>query len=1260
MRLIAISITVLLGLFWVAPALAQTAEDDRTFLTRMIEDTVSSDDLTVQLTGFAGALSSAATADSLTLADADGVWLRLDDLTITWNRSALLSGRVEIDAMQVERIELIRLPASSASESELPAAEATPFVLPELPVSVDIKSVTATEIILTEDLLGEPVTARFDGALTLAGGAGTADISLVRTDTKTGAFTVDAAYNNVSRQLSVFLLAEEGADGIAARMLGIPDRPALKLEVAGDAPLDGFEAAVALATDGTDRVTGTVGLTTPEGTTDQIFNVELSGDVRPLLEQQFHQFFGSVSVLRLSGTQRGAGGLRLDALTIAADQLVLRGRAAFDAQGWPEELHLRGRLGSGRGEPVQLPLSGAPVLVGGMALNVDYDTANGDAWTADFDISSLVRDGVEIDTLSLSGGGTLTPRGTGQRGRFIADLDYAAQGLVLDDPALSRAVGRDISGSLTLGRLSGEPFVIRGLTLNGAGLAATGRAYIKGPDDRFWTRVELAVEADDFSRFADLAGVDLAGEGTFDAFANIQPFDGIFDLRLGAQTTGLAIGNPQLDPLLTGRSALALRLARDTEGTQLERIVLYNDQVRISGSAQIGSARASGVFDAALQDLGVVLPALSGAANVTASVATNEQGVITLDAQASAPQANVTARGSATPVAAGGYRLDGTTNAAIADLTAYGQLVGQRLGGALETRLSGVFNTATGEATAEVTAQTQALRAGPPVLDPVLAGTGSIDANLRLSDAGRLRLDALNVAFPNLTVRGNLASSGADTTADLAVRLRDIGLLSSDFNGPVVADIRARQDIQGWQVSGDATGPVGTAATVSGRVGNTGALALAVRGSAPLALANVYIAPRQISGLARFDLAVNGPAALSSLRGPITISDARLSAPTLGQSLENVNGTVTLGGGTAQTDLRGNSTNGGDISLSGPIGMRAPFQAGLAIRLDDVVLRDPRLYRTTVSGTVRVTGPLQGGAAIAGRLDLGTTDVQVPSTGVSALGSLPQVTHLGAPTDVRRTLERAGLRPDGGDAGQSSRARSSAGPSYPIDLTIRAPSRIFIRGRGLDAELGGRLRLTGTTNNIQPLGRFDLVRGRLDILGQRFDLTEGFAQLQGDFTPFLRLVATTPTRTGTSVSIIVEGLADDIGVRFESVPQLPQDEVLSQLLFGRDLSEISPLQAVQLASAVATLAGGSGGGAINTLREGLDLDDLDFTTDDSGSAAVRAGKYLSDNVYTDVTISADGSAEINLNLDISSSVTARGSAASDGETSLGIFFERDY
>ncbi|MDN3713058.1 translocation/assembly module TamB domain-containing protein [Paracoccus cavernae] len=78
------------------------------------------------------------------------------------------------------------------------------------------------------------------------------------------------------------------------------------------------------------------------------------------------------------------------------------------------------------------------------------------------------------------------------------------------------------------------------------------------------------------------------------------------------------------------------------------------------------------------------------------------------------------------------------------------------------------------------------------------------------------------------------------------------------------------------------------------------------------------------------------------------------------------------------------------------------------------------------------------------------------------------------------------------------------------------------------------------------------------------------------------------------------------------------------------------------------------------MRAATGLDDLDLATDDQGNVSVRAGKYLSKNLYTDVQVGGDGTTQINLNLDLSRSLTARGSVNSEGDSTLGIYYERDY
>ena len=72
--------------------------------------------------------------------------------------------------------------------------------------------------------------------------------------------------------------------------------------------------------------------------------------------------------------------------------------------------------------------------------------------------------------------------------------------------------------------------------------------------------------------------------------------------------------------------------------------------------------------------------------------------------------------------------------------------------------------------------------------------------------------------------------------------------------------------------------------------------------------------------------------------------------------------------------------------------------------------------------------------------------------------------------------------------------------------------------------------------------------------------------MEGALVPFLRIVASTEN-DGITSGVLIEGPATDPKVSFTSQPELPEEEVLAQLLFGQTLQNLSALQALQLANA---------------------------------------------------------------------------------------------
>ncbi len=632
---------------------------------------------------------------------------------------------------------------------------------------------------------------------------------------------------------------------------------------------------------------------------------------------------------------------------------------------------------------------------------------------------------------------------------------------------------------------------------------------------------------------------------------------------------------------------------------------------------------------------------MQGRTSIAASVARNTEGTevrsLTLSAN------NLTAN------LAGWLRSNGTDIGGTVDFTDLG-ILGKAYKGALkaDARVAGPQGalrlTASGSASN--------LGVGVAQFDQLLGGdtTLSLDAG---QQGERIALNAFSFDGAQVQASATGTSDAAGHRVDLEARLANLALLVPEFPGPVTVSGNVNATGAGYDLALDGSGPGGTSARLEGLVGaGFDDVALTIQGEAQAALANPFIAPRSVQGPIRFDLAMRGQPGLEALSGDVSLSGARLVAPLLGVTLDQMAATARLGGGQAVIAADASVLGGGTVRLAGPVGLTAPLPADLTVTLSDASLRDPKLFTTTVAGSVAITGPLTGGARITGALSLGETEIRVPSSDMGVTGEIPDITHVGEPAAVRATRDRAGLLGNGD--GDTARARP-----FAMDISVSAPNRIFVRGRGLDAELGGTLRLGGTTDNLVPSGQFDLVRGRLDLLGKRFSLDEGLIQLRGAFEAYIRFAASTQA-DGVTVTITIEGQASEPVVSFRSAPELPEEEVLSLLLFGRGLDTLSPFQAAQLASAVATLTGRGGAGIVGRLRNSFGLDDLDIATGDEGETALRAGKYLSEKVYTDVVIGSDGKSEINLNLDVTPSVTMRGTLGSDGQTGLGVYYERDY
>jgi translocation and assembly module TamB len=256
-----------------------------------------------------------------------------------------------------------------------------------------------------------------------------------------------------------------------------------------------------------------------------------------------------------------------------------------------------------------------------------------------------------------------------------------------------------------------------------------------------------------------------------------------------------------------------------------------------------------------------------------------------------------------------------------------------------------------------------------------------------------------------------------------------------------------------------------------------------------------------------------------------------------------------------------------------------------------------------------------------------------------------------------------------------------------LDVAVQAPQEILVQGRGLDAEMGGDLQISGTTDSPLVTGGFDLQRGNFSLASGRLNFSAGRVSFNGaglktKIDPTLDFTAQT-TIGDTTAIMHITGLADAPLFDFTSSPAKPQDEIMALLLFGAPTQQLTPLQLAQVGVALASFSGvGGNGGSLNPLvkiQKSLGLDRLTVgagppttaTGTDSG-ASIAAGRYVSKRVYIEAKQNSAGTSQLAADVDLTKhlklqtklgngTATVQGTTPdNDPGTSVGLRYQFEY
>ncbi|WP_066762196.1 translocation/assembly module TamB domain-containing protein [Sphingobium sp. CCH11-B1] len=549
-------------------------------------------------------------------------------------------------------------------------------------------------------------------------------------------------------------------------------------------------------------------------------------------------------------------------------------------------------------------------------------------------------------------------------------------------------------------------------------------------------------------------------------------------------------------------------------------------------------------------------------------------------------------------------------------------------------------------------------------------GTTAMQARFKDFD-----LAILNIAAPGLGVTGRATGALDFTQAGSAFPTATTRLAISDFrrsslttvSNPVSMNVEGKLsaaggDMRGLIRRGNATlgrfvatlAPPGAGTSWSEQLQNaplSGGIRYA--GPADVLFSFAGLADQQLTGGLALAADFGGRLGAPRLNGVVRANALTYENETFGTRVTQMrlDGRFT----NDRFDIRDFSGRAGDgtVQASGTVGLAADsgFPMNIAVKLDRARLARSEAITSVVSGTMAITNSAADGGLIKGDLTLPETRYRVAWQGGADIRQL---------TGVRRKADNA----DPLAARTAARREATAPATWKLDIRVRADNEIYVTGMGLDSEWKTDMRVTGTTAAPRVTGRLDVLRGRYSFSGHQFNLDEGAISFNGPMTnPTLNIQATTRIDT-VSAGIRVSGSAQQPDIAFISTPTLPQDEILARILFGDNVANLSAVQAVQLAAALNSLRGGSGGlNPMGKLQGASGIDRIGIVSGDEGTGrgtSLAVGQHISNNIYVEVITDSKGFTATQLEIALSRALSLLSRTGTNAGSSANLRYSKDY
>lgn len=257
---------------------------------------------------------------------------------------------------------------------------------------------------------------------------------------------------------------------------------------------------------------------------------------------------------------------------------------------------------------------------------------------------------------------------------------------------------------------------------------------------------------------------------------------------------------------------------------------------------------------------------------------------------------------------------------------------------------------------------------------------------------------------------------------------------------------------------------------------------------------------------------------------------------------------------------------------------------------------------------------------------------------------------------------------------QTTKPLSEAASSLPLklDLKIDLPKG-KVEDKELKSKWAGKVHLTGTASDLNVEGEIKLLEGTYRTEGKNFKLTQGSLTFAGDPTKKTTLHAIAEIQINRNqIEVVVKGPINNPTYTFRSNPPMSQREILSWIIFGQGVTDLTPFEGRQVNESIRKInKDESGPNALTKIRQSIGIDTIDLSRekgDDEEGISLKVGKYITDSTYLSVsrkqTTREGGETSATTSLGIETNLTKQISLEAEvGDDSTGqvnLWWKKDY